>query len=84
MHSAEGAKKYKQGKTLEKCKKHCSKNKKCVAFDFDMSDDPYEGVRCWEFRNPNKVIKPCYKETVDHYTKQECPDLELDLELVKK
>merc|ERR1712117_805633 len=61
---------------LEECLCWCQNEETCSAVDWNKSDNPYKGCRCWWLPEENQLA-PKTNEFVDQWTKQQNNDPEI-------
>ncbi len=67
-YNAEGATAHPSADELDECMSTCEDNQGCMAFDFDVTKNPWMNVRCWLFLGDTELtVKP--QSDVNHYTK---------------
>ena len=67
-HAEEGVSR--EASTIEECQASClSEGHHCIAFDWDRTDEPWQGYRCWLHLNTIDVVPEI---DTDHYPRIRC------------
>merc|ERR1712165_406056 len=57
-------------KSLQECQDKCKECDSCIALDWNLTENPYTGAKCWHHSGPHPGVLP--NKGADHYAKT-CP-----------